>query len=105
MDDSRAYNIRQYELMLKTLQDYRNRKISLERLINNLDALRGVLQVPPISWLDSFEPQWGKLEDVHAMMLDEERTELDELDLKLIESALAELEPLIKSEIAHQSVL
>lgn len=100
-ESSQTYNVRQYKLMLKMIQDYQNGDIKLGHLVANLDALRGVLQNPPEPWLSEVESLWGKLEDVYAIMLDEERTEFDDLDRKLIKESIIKLESLVKAQIEN----
>jgi hypothetical protein len=96
------YNFRQYKLMLKSIQDYQNAAIKLPQLIADLEALRSALHSPPESWLNDFDPAWGVLEEVHSVMLDEERQFFDEVDRKLINDALARLTSVIQAQIASK---
>jgi hypothetical protein len=96
------YDLRQYKLMLSAIHDYQRGTVKLGRLISDLDALRDALQNPSQSWLGEFESAWGKLEDVYAGMLDEERTQFDETDRRLINEGVSKLTSLIESKIAKE---
>jgi hypothetical protein len=48
------YNLRQYELMLPAVQDYRGGYIGLSQLVDSLDALQNALLNPPPDWLNFF---------------------------------------------------
>lgn len=93
------YNQRQYGLMLDLISNYRQRKIELSKLVNELDALNSVLESPSQSWVNKFEAAWARLEDVYAVMITDGRSELDNLDLELINKSLNELEELIPKQV------
>lgn len=91
--------------MLRMIGLYKTVSISFGHLISNLSALRGTLKKPLESWVGQFESLWGKLEDTHAVMLDDERKHFNAFDRQLVESSLTELEFLIKAEMALQNLL
>lgn len=99
------YNLRQYLLMLRTLQLYKDGSISFGHLISNLSALLGALKEPKEYWVEKFQSLWGKLEDTYAVMLDEGRTQFNDFDRQLVERALSDLEPLIKTEADRTATL
>lgn len=103
MDTSeREYNLRQLRLMLGFIHEYQQESLTLRDLIRKLEALGDSLQKPSEPWLKMFQSAWGKLEDVYASMLDEGRTELDEVDLRLIDEGVSQLLSLIQHEIEKQ---
>ena len=95
-DSTEAYDLRQYNLMLKMIDLYKGGSITLGHLVANLEALREALRAPAESALTGFDSLWGKLEDTHAVMLDEGRKEFSDFDRQLIETSLAEFESLIR---------
>jgi Mg2+ and Co2+ transporter CorA len=97
---SGEYNQRQYALMLRRIDQYRKEVITLGQLINDLEALNAALRTTSGSWTAKFEPAWGRLEEVYASMQSEGRSQLDEVDSKLIEQSLSELTSLIQSEVS-----
>ena len=102
-EPSSEYNLRQYRLMLTKLGQYRAGSFGLAQLVNDLEALGDALESPPESWRAEFEPAWGRLEDVHASLLAEGRSQPGELERELIEQSLSRLTSLIESEVAKAS--
>ena len=96
------YNVRQYHLMLARLGQYRAGYLSLAQLVSDLEALGAALESPAQPWLAEFEPAWGMLEDVHASLLAEGRSQPGETERGLIERAVARLSSLIETEIARR---
>lgn len=92
------YNLRQFRLMLNSITDYESNHSSLGMLVSNLDALQSALEDHPL-FRESFEPLWGQLEVTYAMMLDEERTSLNEIDEEVVNEAVSKMKALIGSQI------
>lgn len=95
------YNRRQFRLMLRRLEQYRAGALGLAQLVGDLEALGDALESPTESWRAEFEPAWGMLEDVHASLLVEGRTEPGETERVLIERAVGRLTALLESELAR----
>lgn len=87
---------RQYALMLDRLDSYRAGRLSLGRLVNDLEGLAAQLEVTPEQWRSAFRIQWGTLEQVHAAALDRGIAEdLPDDFVVLIEEAVDRLRFLI----------
>ena len=74
----------------QSLQGYRSGRVTLRRLIDDLDEVWS--HVPKSEWSEHFRSQWWVLEEIYAVALD--RRELDQLSLddqKSIGTALDEL--------------
>lgn len=100
-DTDRDYNLRQFSLMQRLLEQYQAGAIKLSQLINDLEGLNSALKDPAEDWLAEFEPAWGTLEDVYAAMLGEGRSTLSEdVDKPLIQRAVSRLLSLIQSQLA-----
>ena len=100
-ESDRDYNQRQLGLMQRRLEQYRAGAIKLRQLIDDLEGLNSALLNPTQEWLSEFEPAWGILEDVYAVMLAEGRRALTEdIDVPLIEKSLSRLSALIESQLA-----
>lgn len=97
------HNSRQYNLMLRNISLYQEDSIRLGDLVNTLEALNGALQHPTSEWSEAFEPAWGKLEDVYAVMLDEGRTESNAVEIMLIKDSVARLRALIQHELEQSN--
>ncbi len=95
------YNERQLKLMLEMISDYERGHLGIGKLIANLEALLLCLEDIENPWQQEFTAQCGKLEDAHAMMLDEGRTTPGETDRDTIARALARLRSLIVSSSAE----
>jgi hypothetical protein len=96
------HNSRQYKQMLHLIATYREGRVSLQALVDNLDALRRALESPSRPWLEQFEHLWGMLEDVHAVMLDRTETKQSLSDQRIVTQALDNLVPLIQREMDAQ---
>ena len=102
-DSNRDYNLRQFRLMERLLEQYQAGAIKLRQLINDLEALNAALRNPTEDWLSKFEPAWGALEDVYAAMLAEGRTTLNEaVDQPLIKRSVSRLLSNIQSQVAAE---
>ena len=81
-------------LAVGALSDYKVGKISLRRLVDDLDVVWN--SVPPSEWGDEFRGHWWTLEQIYAVALD--RGELDLLSaesLAAIQQATTALEALV----------
>ncbi len=99
VNDERAYNHRQLKLMEQTIERFRRGEIGIGKLVSDLDALVSALHNPDESWRKAFASDWGKLEDIHAMLLTETEPNLRGSDHEDVANALAGLVSLIQSEI------
>lgn len=66
------YNNRQYNLMGQLLSLFKAGRLPLKDLIGRLDALLAALQDPDALWEKKFRHEWGALEEVYAVALNEQ---------------------------------
>ena len=90
---------RQYQLMADRLKGFEKRTISLNRLINDLEALLDVLQAPEGEWKAAFRSEWGTLEVVCAVALDRGETVLSPEGKKWVEEAVENMNQLLKQQL------
>jgi hypothetical protein len=69
-------------------------------LINRLDTLHAVLNRQPDTWSQSFQAKVNTLDQVIGMLLDGEKTDLDEEGKRIVTEALQKIIPLVQSQIA-----
>ena len=93
------YNLRQLRLMLGFIHEYQEGAQTLRALIDDLEALSNCLQNPEKSWIERFQSEWGVLEDIYAVMRYEKRTQLTDVENRLIEEAIIKLNFFVQSEI------
>lgn len=92
------YNQRQFLIMEHKIQSFKEKKIGIQILINDLDALLNTLKSPSQEFLDIFSSKWGVMEDIYSEGLFTNTKRIPRnLELKLNE-ALNDLENLIKKE-------
>ncbi len=89
------YDKRQLSLMKETLNSYLTNKISLKKLIDDLEGLLYILEDIDIDWKNEFHEQWFVLEQVFAVALF--RDEIIEPNDPDIDSAITNLEKLLTS--------
>jgi hypothetical protein len=63
--------LRQLQLMSKTLDDFGSARISIQRAINDMEALAQELKLASSAWHDSFVDAWADLEVPYAVALDQ----------------------------------
>jgi hypothetical protein len=86
--------------MLSAIERYRSGKSGIGKLVSDLEALLACLRDTDQSWKRAFTSQWGKLEDIHAMMLYRNQREVEGVDRETVATVLAELTVLIQSELS-----
>ena len=94
MSDEMTPELRLHDLAQRVIVDFRTSRISLKRLVDDLDTIWSNLDAS--SWRDEFRGHWWTLEQVYAVALD--RRELDNLPsdaIDDIEEALRGLEGLL----------
>jgi hypothetical protein len=90
---------RQLKRIYLRLQYFRNGKIQIRKLIDDLNALVGNLENVPKEWIDKFVSYWAELEIVYSIALDDGRNRLNDQDVKRIEDSLKYLDSLLNSLI------
>lgn len=89
------YNQRQLSLMKEMLELYTSDKLSLKKLIDNLEGLLYCLQSVDVEWKNEFHEYWFVLEQVYAVSLYRNES-IDRADSDIQES-LGKLSFLLKS--------
>jgi len=97
MNYEKAYNYRQVRLMEKKIILFKNKKIELKDLINDLEALLTCIKNPPKNLRSKFINWWSNLESVYANATYENRTFFDQHDLQIINEAIKNLEQIIET--------
>lgn len=90
------YNARQIKLMKERISEYRDGKIRVDKLLNDLEALLDCLENVSESWKDDFLEAWGIIEVVYASALYNEKKILSDDDMKEIYKGLKDIEDLIQ---------
>lgn len=96
---SGQYDLRQLTMMQGLIQDYEADKISVKKLINDLEALLNVVENIEDEWKQRFLKEWGILEDLYADQLYEKLDEMPESDKLEIELAVENIKKLINEKI------
>ncbi len=86
-------------MMQGLIQDYEADKISVKKLINDLEALLNVVENIEDEWKQRFLKEWGILEDLYADQLYEKLDEMPESDKLEIELAVENIKKLINEKI------
>lgn len=74
-DSERDHNSRQYNLVIRALDQYENGRIDLGQLVSDLEALNSAMISPAGSWLTEFDRNWPRLEEVFAEVAEGLRSE------------------------------
>lgn len=90
------YNIRQINLIKERIIWYKNKKITIDQLVNDLESLLNCLENINEDWKNSFLLVWGELEDIYAFALYENKKQLDDKDIKAINESLVKIDSLLK---------
>ncbi|MFC1894678.1 hypothetical protein ACFLYH_01890 [Candidatus Dependentiae bacterium] len=96
MHDEKAYNYRQVKLLENKIISFKQGKIKLSNFINDLEAIFYCLKNPPKSVRKDFVHWWSNLESVYANMAYEERSFLDQDDIRILNEAVENLERITK---------
>lgn len=97
--DQNDYNLRQYHLMQQTISDFDLGKLSLPRLISQIEGLIDALEGVSVEVRNNLLSRWAVLEDIFAVSLHEERNTLKPSETERIRTALVELSELVGSHI------
>ena len=98
-EDTSEYDVRQYNLMLRMIQEYQNGSIEIGNLTQGLDELRSALENASESWQQEFNSGWGVVEDVYAVMLDRGDFRLNDSEKELVNKAVEKLKNLIANQV------
>lgn len=93
------YDRRQYERMRTAISDYEAKGTTFATLVRTIDALIGALEKVPSSDRDDLLREWGALEEIYALSLDERKPELEFVHVDVISKAIANLKEIISRRI------
>ena len=98
------YNLRQFDLLIKSINDFEGGKLSLSSLISNIEGLIGALENFSLSQRNELIRKWGVLDEIFAVCLDENNRSLSKEERDLINHTLCELRELCFSLMGkHES--
>lgn len=85
------YDRRQIDRIRDRLIWHQDGKLSFHNLVFDIEGLINALENVPEEFRASLQHHWGVFDEVYAVMADEERQQFDDLDRKLIDSAVKAL--------------
>lgn len=91
------YNQRQLDRLVKTIDDYEKKNLSLSATVSQIEGLIGVLENIPITQRNELVRRWGVLDEIFAICLDEANRRPNHEENVLINQALSELKRLCLS--------
>lgn len=86
--------------MLERLKLFKNEKIDIRKLIDDLEGLFNLLSFRDELWEEHFLSTWGVLEDEYSIALDKKQTKLDDNSWKEVVEAVLELDKMIQEKLA-----
>ncbi len=89
------YDMRQYNIMLNIIEEYKENKKSLKQLIDNLDGLLNALENAEQKWKDEFHNEWWNLEQVYAVNNYRGKGFYSEEESKIINESIDNLQEII----------
>ena len=89
------YDRRQPRVMRDKIVLFKREKIDLSYLINDLEALCGLLESVDESWMDDFHSEWENLEINYSIAAAEERDCLSIREKEEVKMSLTKIEQLI----------
>jgi hypothetical protein len=95
MDEAKAYNLRQIKLIESRIHEFKNKKISLDRLIFDLEALLNYIQNSNKEWFDEFQGLIGELDIIDATIAYENRKACTKEELTQLDNYLKEISILV----------
>ena len=99
------YDRRQLTIMLDRLECFCSNKLSLHKLIQDLSSLLDALNDIDEEWKTDFRTIWLELEIVYAVMLDEEKNELNKELKSVVNGAVLQLKDLVLSLLSSSPIL
>jgi len=98
------YDLRQYRHMLERVEKPISSLRRLLKVINDLEALRDVLEEKDQEWLSQFTHHWWVLEKIYAYYSNLESDRIGEAYLKEIEETRGEIIALVELKIKELDV-
>ena len=95
-------NLKHYNQMQSLLLQYETKKITLNHLIMNLEALLRNLEPVNKEWESLFLKKWGVLEDIYSVSVVDEKP-ISTKSQEVLQDALKDLKGLILTAIQNTS--
>ena len=96
------YDNRQYSLMIEQIKQFESKRIDLKHLISGLESLLCALEQPDKKWKDTFQSEWGVLEEVYADALDKGYKRFPDTHEKLVEKAVRNLKATVEAVLPNE---
>ena len=101
--NSSEYDQRQYQLMAKSVQQFKGGELDIYNLIRIIEGLLDVLQMPDEKWKDDVRNEWWTLEQVYAVAAANGQKYLSTEEINLVNEAVENIEILVKPQLrSHQ---
>lgn len=104
MADLNDRDKRQLKRMYLRLEYFREGKIEIRKLIDDLDALLWNLEGVTTEWRAKFISCWADLEIVYSNALYEKKSKFNDQDIQRIEDSLSNLGGLLNSLIPREKL-
>lgn len=109
--ESEDFNQRQLKIMADELNEFKCQKISLKYLIKRLKEIFRIIESMDKEWSESFLREWGTLETVYAIFLDQREQgilsgkkaeeSINAREISILES-VEKLEFLVQTKLEHR---
>lgn len=97
------FNQKHLALMLEKINLYKQNKIKLRILIDDLESLLNILNNMHDKWVDQFLSLWGELEIIYSLnLVENKKIEID--DKNKINNILIKLEKLIQNTTSSKQL-
>jgi hypothetical protein len=96
------YDQRQYQRMADCLESFEKAETDLHRLINDLDALRQVLEAADEEWLQKFQDEWIVMELNYARAADKGLSKLPPSDVAEVWQAVDAIKALVGQKLSEK---
>ncbi|MBD2095672.1 hypothetical protein H6F90_10950 [Trichocoleus sp. FACHB-591] len=93
------YEQRQYQLMKAFIQDFESGNMTIKTLISSLDGLLSAVEFTDKPSKEALRSEWWTLEQVYAVALDREETELSPESQVLVVETLENIKVLLQQLI------
>lgn len=93
--DERLYDARQINIMKEKISLFKEGKLNIRYLIDDLEALLGCLKTVDDLWKQKFLSEWWQLEETYAVAINENKKHLDNQDEEVVRQALDKIDMLI----------
>lgn len=97
-----AYDKRQLNLMTEKINLFKESKLDLGFLIQDLESLMNAFESVDIDWKKSFHSEWWTLEQIYAVALDRSDDSVFIENKELLDSSISNIEELIEKHSSRK---